>query len=250
MEVMVTATSGGICDLHPTPSSMMLGAVSKKKEVIVSSDGSALKHNPFARLSALKVETKASAIVPTALSSAVPVARPDVKRPPPPCKVHLRLETTGRAGKAVTRIQGLPASNLDVIVSRLRKALGCGATVEGADVLLIGSLVERATQWLDKAGDLRELSDARPSSSQGTKLTYDPRTEAEPLVPLTQRSPMKRSDVRRGGRVAIVTKADQPTGNLTHGIVRDLLTNVEAHPRGIKVRLETGEIGRVRILYD
>jgi uncharacterized repeat protein (TIGR03833 family) len=135
-------------------------------------------------------------------------------------------------------------------MSRIKKALGCGATVEGSDILLIGSLVERATQWLERAGDLRQMVDEGSSSANGGKSGVEARIESPVAVAVTQRSPMRRSDVRRGGRVAIVTKVDQPTGRLTHGVVRDLLTNAELHPRGIKVRLETGEIGRVQILYD
>jgi len=46
--------------------------------------------------------------------------------------------------------------------------------------------------------------------------------------------------------VAIVQKQDQPTGRLTEGIVKDILTNSPTHPHGIKVRLETGEVGRVQ----
>ncbi len=56
----------------------------------------------------------------------------------------------------------------------------------------------------------------------------------------------RRSDIRRGLRVAIVLKKDQRTGELTEGIVKDILTNSPAHPHGIKVRLESGEIGRVK----
>ena len=46
--------------------------------------------------------------------------------------------------------------------------------------------------------------------------------------------------------MAIVQKQDQPTGRLTEGIVKDILTNSPTHPHGIKVRLETGEVGRVQ----
>ena len=61
----------------------------------------------------------------------------------------------------------------------------------------------------------------------------------------------KRSDIRPGLRVSIVLKKDQRTGNLTEGIVRDILTNSPSHPHGIKVRLQTGEVGRVKeILKD
>jgi uncharacterized repeat protein (TIGR03833 family) len=55
-----------------------------------------------------------------------------------------------------------------------------------------------------------------------------------------------RADIRPGIRVAIVLKADQPSGRLTEGIVRDILTNSPTHPHGIKVRLEDGQVGRVK----
>jgi uncharacterized repeat protein (TIGR03833 family) len=55
-----------------------------------------------------------------------------------------------------------------------------------------------------------------------------------------------RSDIRPGLRVAIVLKADQASGKLTEGIVKDILTNSAAHPHGIKVRLEDGHVGRVK----
>jgi len=56
----------------------------------------------------------------------------------------------------------------------------------------------------------------------------------------------KRSDIRPGSHVSIVLKKDQRTGKLTTGVVRDILTKSPSHPHGIKVRLETGEIGRVK----
>lgn len=56
----------------------------------------------------------------------------------------------------------------------------------------------------------------------------------------------KRSDIKPGLRVSIVLKNDQHTGKLTQGIVRNILTKSSAHPHGIKVRLESGEIGRVK----
>ena len=46
--------------------------------------------------------------------------------------------------------------------------------------------------------------------------------------------------------VAIVMKEDQRTGELTEGVVDRILTNSPNHPHGIKVRLETGEVGRVK----
>ncbi len=58
----------------------------------------------------------------------------------------------------------------------------------------------------------------------------------------------KRSNIKPGTKVSIVLKQDQRTGRRTEGIVQDILTNSANHPRGIKVRLTTGEIGRVQEL--
>ncbi len=58
-----------------------------------------------------------------------------------------------------------------------------------------------------------------------------------------------RENIKIGSRVAIVQKQDQATGALTNGIVAEILTNSPNHPHGIKVRLETGEVGRVQIIY-
>lgn len=55
-----------------------------------------------------------------------------------------------------------------------------------------------------------------------------------------------RSRIRPGITVDIVLKNDQRTGKLTRGIVKDILTNSATHPRGIKVRLQDGQIGRVQ----
>ena len=59
----------------------------------------------------------------------------------------------------------------------------------------------------------------------------------------------KREDIKIGGEVDIVLKADQPTGKLTHGVVADILTSSSSHHRGIKVRLEDGQVGRVQKVY-
>jgi uncharacterized repeat protein (TIGR03833 family) len=55
-----------------------------------------------------------------------------------------------------------------------------------------------------------------------------------------------REDIRAGIEVDIVLKQDQGSGKLTRGIVEDILTNSQFHPHGIKVRLESGEVGRVQ----
>jgi len=56
----------------------------------------------------------------------------------------------------------------------------------------------------------------------------------------------KRVDVKPGARVRIVQKQDQRSGKLTEGIVKDILTHSPFHPHGIKVRLVSGVVGRVK----
>ena len=55
-----------------------------------------------------------------------------------------------------------------------------------------------------------------------------------------------RSAIKPGLRVKIVLKQDQRTGRLTEGVVQDILTSSPTHPHGIKVRLTSGEVGRVK----
>ena len=59
-----------------------------------------------------------------------------------------------------------------------------------------------------------------------------------------------RSNIKPGIMVVIVLKKDQRSGNLTEGIVQDILTKSAVHPHGIKVRLTSGEIGRVKEILD
>ena len=59
-----------------------------------------------------------------------------------------------------------------------------------------------------------------------------------------------RSNIKVGMLVAIVMKEDQRTGELTEGVVSRILTKSGNHPHGIKVRLETGEVGRVKEILE
>jgi len=59
----------------------------------------------------------------------------------------------------------------------------------------------------------------------------------------------KRANLKHGMSVAIVLKQNQDTGYLTDGIIRDILTKSATHPHGIKVRLMSGEVGRVKEVY-
>ena len=63
-------------------------------------------------------------------------------------------------------------------------------------------------------------------------------------------SSIPRKDIRSGMHVRIVLKQDQRTDKLTEGVVNDLLTKSATHPHGIKVRLEDGQVGRVKELVD
>ncbi|MGD6817893.1 YwbE family protein [Metabacillus sp. 84] len=60
----------------------------------------------------------------------------------------------------------------------------------------------------------------------------------------------QRIHIKPGIRVNIVLKADQRTGRLTEGKVKDILTNSANHPHGIKVRLEDGQVGRVQEILE
>jgi len=55
-----------------------------------------------------------------------------------------------------------------------------------------------------------------------------------------------RADIKPGARVRVVQKKDQPSGKLTEGVVKDILTGSPNHPHGIKVRLVSGVVGRVK----
>jgi translation initiation factor 1 (eIF-1/SUI1) len=70
-------------------------------------------------------------------------------------KVVVRREKKGRGGKTVTRISGVAPADREPAMDRLKRALGCGASLEGQDVVLLGALVDRAADWLEAAGARR-----------------------------------------------------------------------------------------------
>ncbi|WP_439183188.1 YwbE family protein [Carboxylicivirga taeanensis] len=59
-----------------------------------------------------------------------------------------------------------------------------------------------------------------------------------------------RDNIRQGAQVSIVLKQHQRSGQLTEGVVKDILTKSKFHPHGIKVRLEDGQVGRVKRLHQ
>ena len=103
-----------------------------------------MKNNPFAAL--------APAGAPTKKSESKPEPKATPKADPFPGKLVLRREKKGRGGKTVTRLSGVSAHSLDDVAKQMKKGLGCGALVEGDDIVLLGSLVDRAAEWLEKAG--------------------------------------------------------------------------------------------------
>lgn len=199
----------------------------------------AFVNNPFAKLARESVAT-AKPSVPT------PVAPPAHRQPTSPApRLAVRHEAVGRSGKVVTRISGVPAEVRDTLAAKLGKALGCVAEVDAGEVVLAGSLKERAYEWLQKAGDVRKLAQEKPAAASPAQ----PAAPEPPALVATNASGTYRRNIRPGMRVAIVLKEDQPTGELTTGVVRDLLTSSDEHPRGIKVRLVSGLVGRVKIIY-
>ena len=59
-----------------------------------------------------------------------------------------------------------------------------------------------------------------------------------------------RKNIQIGTYVEVVQKADQRSGDLTDGVVKRILTNSPKHPHGIKVMLDTGEVGRVKVIHE
>ena len=60
----------------------------------------------------------------------------------------------------------------------------------------------------------------------------------------------KRLNIKQGLKVRIVLKQDQKSGKLTEGVVKDILTKTPSHSHGIKVKLTSGEVGRVKDIED
>ena len=63
-------------------------------------------------------------------------------------------------------------------------------------------------------------------------------------------SGIQRANIKQGLNVKVVQKQDQRSGKLTEGIVKDILTNSSSHHHGIKVRLESGIVGRVKEIIE
>lgn len=104
-------------------------------------------NNPFAALQGLGKDLPKQEKKPETAEAKTPAG-------PAPLtgKIVLRREKKGRGGKTVTRVSGLPSSRLDELCRKMKKGLGCGAKVEGEDLVLLGELTERGAEWLKGAG--------------------------------------------------------------------------------------------------
>ncbi len=215
----------------------------KKHQAGAPSQGpTAFANNPFAKLARDGVATaKPGNVVPA--PAAAPVPRSQTSPAP---RLLVRHEAVGRSGKVVTRISGVPAGVRDTVAAKMGKSLGCVAEVDADDVVLAGSLKERAYDWLQKIGDVRRLAEDKPTPAASAARPAPPEL---PALVASNASGTYRRNIRPGMRVAVVLKEDQPSGEVTTGVVRDLLTSSDEHPRGIKVRLVSGLVGRVKIIY-
>lgn len=191
-------------------------------------------NNPFGALLGIREQLPERPSSPSGPTEAEPTeaAPPGLER----CgKVVVQREKKGRAGKTVTRVQGLSSELIERLEPAMKSALGCGATVEGEDLLLLGDLVERAARWLEREGARQVvISGAAGRGSKPARGRTSP--AATPC----------RADIQPGQTVDIVLKQDQATGALTRGVVDRILTRSATHPHGIKVRLSDGSVGRVK----
>lgn len=183
---------------------------------------SPLKHHPFA---ALQGQT---AVRPAPAAKAAGIAA----ETQPLTRVTVREEFDTEENALIARIIGVPPKQLRAIGARLREALGAFVSLEGRDLLVTTNECDRVAAFLRDEG--------------ASEVVIAKRVAPTNLEQAGTPGGTLRSEIRPGLHVAIVTKADQDTGVLTEGVVRELLTSSPTHPRGIKVRLESGQVGRVR----
>lgn len=181
-----------------------------------------LKHKPFASLR--NAIASPSAVAPK--NASAPIEKPFSGR------IVVREEYDEVEKAIMTRVIGLPQDRVNSFGKQWRDLLGKTVAIEGRDVLVMTDQHEKIVEWLRNAG--------------ATEVALVRRPIPKDLTNLGQAGGTERAQIRRGLHVAIVLKADQDTGTLTEGIVQDILTSSANHHRGIKVRLESGQVGRVR----
>lgn len=106
-----------------------------------------LAHNPFGKLATLRVQPSEEPLV-KAPESPGPVIAESIFCP----KVVVRRERKGHGGKTATVVEGVLASQREMLAGEMKKAFGCGARVEGESIVLQGDIADRACSWLEKRG--------------------------------------------------------------------------------------------------
>ena len=158
-------------EADPDRGSYILSKKSKGtvKRPIASAE--ALRHNPFAALAEAKAshatapgsdrDTNDAAVARGAVArEEIPplsdgAAPSSASAGPYAGKLVVQTERKGRAGKTVTRISGVAAANVESVARRMKHALGCGAIVEGDQIILLGAVADRALRWLRSEGARR-----------------------------------------------------------------------------------------------
>ncbi len=128
-----------------------MGKKKRPKKIDTSGTTSSTKDSGFRPFAGLLGKIPASDV-------AAPV-KPEAPSPSPAAadfatirRVILRREKKGRAGKTVTRLEGVPAELQADLLKRLKKTLGCGGILEEGDIVLLGSLVDRGVSTLSEMG--------------------------------------------------------------------------------------------------
>lgn len=183
------------------------------------------KHNPFSALRQVAAASRPAA-PSTPLPRSAPAARVPLGR------VIVREEFDATESATITRVIGVPREQVNDLGKRWRQELGVAVLLEGPDLLVMAGEGERVAGLLRGAGASDVVIVRRPAPADLSQAGEPGGTQ--------------RAQIRRGLRVAVVLKADQDSGALTEGVVQDILTSAPVHPRGIKVRLESGQVGRVR----
>ncbi len=125
--------------------------MSKKRDKLETERSERLAHHPFAALAGSIAELPRGADEhPPEGVEETPSGQPKLDG-----KLVVRRENKGRGGKTVTRIAGLAPEDLEALAARMKKALGCGATVVDGDLMLLGNVQDRAIEWLSREGARR-----------------------------------------------------------------------------------------------
>lgn len=128
----------------------------RKKRVDVTATSDEPVNNPFASLAGLREQLSAQPSAHAEPQVAAPKAEPQGEPPDATFgpKVVVSREKKGRGGKTVTRVcgLGLTRAKLEELAKTMQRALGCGATLDGSDILLQGAQTERAKAKLLSLG--------------------------------------------------------------------------------------------------